>query len=331
MKITDRSTSMVSPAYHPTAPAAGPHDEVPAVEDRADLVGSRGDAHGAAQPPQEPSTAGYPSAAAKAVSALIDLPKEPAPHLPRPVLMVHGFLGDASDFASMVAWLERDGANKFGGVIHGGQPFEADPQGNFFALEFSKRWNPIERNVEQLKAAVEAICRATGASGVDIVAHSKGGLDVRTYLMDPEEKVDHLLLLGSPSHGVSLANAELFAREHLSIPTVPLTRDPDAQTCLHELSQERDHSGKVTNPLLEHLNEGWEIQRGRADIMSIAGVGIPTVDGGLGFLTSGDGLVTQDSATLPGIPLKKLWLRGHAVLPFSKSVMREMADFFTRT
>ena len=301
----------------------------------ADPIDLRSDLGAPASPPAHPhrlrvDPEAWRSAAAQKVVDVIDLPDEPAPRLQRPVLMVHGFLGDASDYAGMITWLGRDGANQFGGVIAGGQPFEADPKANFFVLEFSKRWNPIERNVSELKAAVDAICRQTGAKGVDIVAHSKGGLDVRTYLGDPDEKVDHLLLLGSPAHGAILADLGAFARDALHVNAFPPSNDPDATTCLQELSADRlDRDGTPTNPVLHELNARWDEQKGRADIMGIAGVGIPTVGGRLGTTPMGDGLVTERSAWLPGVPFKRLFMRAHQVLPFSKSVMREMAAFFT--
>lgn len=262
-------------------------------------------------------------------SSLSDLPEEPAPKLQRPVLLVHGFMGDASNFNGMAKWLERDGVNRSGGVIHGGQPFEADPNGDFFGLEFSKPWNPIERNASELKAAVDEICRKTGASSVDVVAHSKGGLDVRMYLMNPDEKIDHVLLLGTPNHGALLADLGAFARERLHIPAFPLNNDPDATRCLNELSVDHvDRHGTPNNPLLRHLNEQWEVQRGRAQFLNIAGTGIPTAGGTVGVSVLGDGMVAQRSAVMPGVPFRRLWFRSHTGLLMSKSVMREMASFF---
>lgn len=238
-------------------------------------------------------------------------------------------MGDASDYTGMIRWLERDGVNRFGGVIPGGQPYEADPKGDFFVLEFSKRWNPIDRNVDELRTAIDEICGKTGASGVDIVAHSKGGIDVRTYLMDPDEKAEHVMLLGTPNHGAAMADLGYFARERLSLPVYPPNNDPDATQCLAELSVDSlENDGTPNNPVLLQLNANWPVQRERADFLNVAGAGIPTVGGTVGVSLMGDGLISERSASLPGIPFKRLWFRAHPVLPFSKSVMREMASFF---
>lgn len=313
------------------------HDTASTLFSPAQIRGGMAIARSAVAVPPAESAAARGSASLEAVRQvvarevveIVDLPAEPAPQLKRPVLFVHGFMGDATDFKGMIDWLGREGTNHWGGVIPGGQAWEADPKANYFALNFSKQWNPIERNVAELKAAIDEICRKTGATGVDIVAHSKGGLDVRSYLMNPDEKVDHLLLLGSPAHGALLADLGAFARDRMHLQVFPNTHDPDATRCLEELSA--DHPtlhGTSSNPVLHELNAHWDVQRSRAQTMEIAGAGIPTLGGLLGATPFGDGLVAERSAQLPGIPEKRLWFRQHALLPFSKAAMREMVAFF---
>lgn len=60
---------------------------------------------------------------------------------------------------------------------------------------------------KDLAVLVDDVLRATGASKVDIVAHSMGGLIVRSYLtyLGGGEKVANLVLLASPTIGVPWA------------------------------------------------------------------------------------------------------------------------------
>ncbi len=57
----------------------------------------------------------------------------------------------------------------------------------------------------QLKRAVDGILKATGASQINIVAHSMGGLVARAYIkwLGGNTKVNKLLMVGTPNYGVS--------------------------------------------------------------------------------------------------------------------------------
>ncbi|HIB66093.1 MAG TPA: hypothetical protein EYO33_13520 [Phycisphaerales bacterium] len=74
---------------------------------------------------------------------------------------------------------------------------------------------------------------------------------------------------------------------------------------LDQLSVDKDDkNGVPRNPWLRDLNNDWENQRDKADIMIIAGAGIPTVTGGPGLTVFGDGVVTRRSAKLDGVQRK---------------------------
>lgn len=62
---------------------------------------------------------------------------------------------------------------------------------------------------EQLNRLVERICANTGFSKVDIVAHSMGGLVTRSYIKyyKGNNRVDHLLTVGTPNHGIRAVDA----------------------------------------------------------------------------------------------------------------------------
>lgn len=260
----------------------------------------------------------------------MELPEQPAPRLQRPLLFLSGYMGVPEQFRDMTAWLERDGANKSGGILDAANPGGVDPQANVFSLRFSKQWNSIEANAAEVREAVEAICRATGATGVDVVCHSKGGLDVRKYLMDASEKVDHVAMIGTPNKGTYLANLELVFRDRFGYPIHPPIADPEVGRTLRQLTVDKtDRQGRPDNPALRELNNTWETQRGRADFLAVTGSGIPTVTEFPGLTLFGDGVVARKSATMPNVPSKHLWFRTHGALTRSKSVMLEIANFLT--
>jgi pimeloyl-ACP methyl ester carboxylesterase len=67
----------------------------------------------------------------------------------------------------------------------------------------------IDDFVPKVAGAVEALCRDSGAPCVIIVAHSMGGLVARAYMRQRggavQARVAHLITLGTPHHGTSLA------------------------------------------------------------------------------------------------------------------------------
>lgn len=66
---------------------------------------------------------------------------------------------------------------------------------------------PIDDYAAQVERAVDALCAATGAASVAIVAHSMGGLVARAWLRRyGSARLARLITLGSPHHGTTLAN-----------------------------------------------------------------------------------------------------------------------------
>lgn len=63
-----------------------------------------------------------------------------------------------------------------------------------------------------LRDRINQVLAQTGASKVDLVAHSQGGLVARQYIkyLGGAAKVDKLVTLGSPHYGTSLANLAAF-------------------------------------------------------------------------------------------------------------------------
>jgi pimeloyl-ACP methyl ester carboxylesterase len=258
------------------------------------------------------------------------LPTSAPPALPRPVVFVHGFTGDPGSFNAYTDWLSSGSkpVNKFGGIIEANKLDKLDGTANLFTLRLSRPFNGIEKNSAELKTAVEAICRATGQPEVDLVVHSLGGLDTRDYLREPDEKVKRVVMLGTPNHGSQLSNLEIVFREKFGYPIKPPEDDPEVRTVLHQLQVDRnDRSGRPENPYLRELNNGWAAQRSKAEILIIAGAGIPTLTGPVGITALGDGVVPRKSADLEGVETKTAWFKTHGALLKTAGVIENAANF----
>lgn len=260
----------------------------------------------------------------------VKLPDSPPPALPRPVIFLHGFNGSADRWGHVFEWLTSgdEPANKSGGIVDAGEFSDIDPEANLFSLRLSRPYNSVEKNKAELKAAVEAIADATGHDEVDLVVHSLGGLNARAYLQDADERVNKMVQLGTPNHGSQLANLERFFREKFDYPVIPPVDDPEVRRVLEQLSVDTTkRNGEPNNPWLRALNDDWSEQREKADVLIVAGAGVPTVTAGPGLTIFGDGVVTRRSAKLSGVDRKTSWFRTHGGLQNSGKVMETTANF----
>jgi len=108
-----------------------------------------------------------------------------------PILFVHGYVESASLWNTMIANFEKDGY----------------PKSYLSAYSYNtSQSNKID--AEEVKTKVEALLKSTGATKVDIIAHSMGSLNSRYYIknLGGESKVDDWVSLGGPNHGTETAN-----------------------------------------------------------------------------------------------------------------------------
>lgn len=110
-------------------------------------------------------------------------------HAVRPVVLVHGILSDNSAWSPV--WVP--------GLQAADVPVSQDINPSMGALD------SIQNNAGKVAAAVEAAKQRWGVDKVNLVTHSKGGLDSRQYA-ETSDSVENLVQLGTPNAGSPLAD-----------------------------------------------------------------------------------------------------------------------------
>ena len=107
----------------------------------------------------------------------------------RPIVLIHGWTQNRTNFVWLARFLRRRGLGPFFGF-------------NYFSFQ------PIEQSAKSLAAFIERVVAHTGAKEIDLVCHSLGGLVARTYvdLMGGHSYVQRVVTLGTPHCGVAYAN-----------------------------------------------------------------------------------------------------------------------------
>jgi len=110
-----------------------------------------------------------------------------------PVVLVHGIVAH-----------DRGGIVQFWGRI----PEVLRKNGVKVFLGNTDAWGSYESNAEILKTTIEAVLQETNSEKVNIIAHSKGGIDSR-YLIwkyDFGDKIASLTTMSTPHHGAEIAD-----------------------------------------------------------------------------------------------------------------------------
>lgn len=107
-----------------------------------------------------------------------------------PILFVHGWNSNSSTWNTMIGRFSADG-------------WASNELWNW-------QYNTSQSNkttAELIRTKVDEILAATGASKVDIVTHSMGGLSSRWYakFLGGDAKIDEWVSLGGPNHGTDTA------------------------------------------------------------------------------------------------------------------------------
>ncbi|QNG20492.1 alpha/beta fold hydrolase [Rhodococcus triatomae] len=130
---------------------------------------------------------------------------KPSAAHPRPVVLAHGTWENAyNNWSGVAPALAAEGYCVF--AINYGQSDLLQKGGLGTIIPGVYGVKPIEESAQQLAAFVDAVLAGTGASKVDIVGHSQGGLMARQYLKfeGGADKVQNLVTLGATNHGTTL-------------------------------------------------------------------------------------------------------------------------------
>ncbi|MGD3107466.1 lipase family alpha/beta hydrolase [Streptomyces sp. YGL11-2] len=142
-------------------------------------------------------TTATPAAAAPTVtSGWNNFSCKPSAAHPRPVVLVHGTLGNGTD-----NWL-------------GLAPYLVDRGYCVFSLDYGQLpgvpvfygLGPVDGSAQQLATYVDRVLAATGAPKADLVGHSQGGMMARVYMKfhGGADKVNTLVGLAPDNHGTTL-------------------------------------------------------------------------------------------------------------------------------
>lgn len=105
-----------------------------------------------------------------------------------PILIIHGYGEDSRILNSWRNWL---GANNFSKV---------------YPITFSDdRCGSVAEHAAELSSKVNGILQNTGSEKVNMVAHSKGGLDARWHIASGGAEVANLIMIGTPNSGLPAA------------------------------------------------------------------------------------------------------------------------------
>lgn len=118
---------------------------------------------------------------------------------PLPVLLIHGYFADASTWNKWQDLLKNDGISSY--------PIT-------FKQSDDKCGSAAE-HAKELSSQIAQIKSQTGQNKVNIVGHSKGGLDARMYLANDTQDVVNLIMIGTPNAGSPLAE-----NNHMCAPAI---------------------------------------------------------------------------------------------------------------
>jgi triacylglycerol esterase/lipase EstA (alpha/beta hydrolase family) len=126
-----------------------------------------------------------------------DFSCKPSAAHPRPVILVHGTLGNSVDnWLSLAPYLESRGYCVY-----------SLDYGQLAGVPVFHGLGPIDASAQQLSAYVDRVLAATGAAKADLVGHSQGGMMPRYYLkfLGGAAKVNALVGIAPDNHGATLS------------------------------------------------------------------------------------------------------------------------------
>ena len=111
-----------------------------------------------------------------------------------PILLVHGYMEDATVWNKWIDLLKKDNV----------------PPTALYPITFKEsddKCGSAAQHAKELSEIIRQIKDETGQNKVNIVGHSKGGLDARVYLANNTKDVANLVMIGTPNAGSPIAQS----------------------------------------------------------------------------------------------------------------------------
>lgn len=112
---------------------------------------------------------------------------------PLPVLLIHGYASDSNVWSEWEDYLSQDGI-----------PYE------LVTYDINDSCGSSDEHAQELRQIINDFKSAHGVEKINIVAHSKGGLDARVYLANnpSDDSVANLIMIGTPNRGSPMADRD---------------------------------------------------------------------------------------------------------------------------
>lgn len=121
-----------------------------------------------------------------------------------PVILIHGYREDSS------IWRDWEGFLTSDNIPFCAISFQPSSNISYDEHNYDACGSAVD-HAKDIVQIVQQVKNATGQDKVNIVGHSKGGLDAREYLADTNTPdVANLIMIGTPNNGDILANINLF-------------------------------------------------------------------------------------------------------------------------
>jgi triacylglycerol esterase/lipase EstA (alpha/beta hydrolase family) len=106
--------------------------------------------------------------------------------------LIHGYGENSNIWDSWIDWLSGDHFDNTTSKVY------------LITFPNDDECGSAKQHASDLRDIVNSILSATHSDKVNIVAHSKGGLDARWYIAD-NDKVANLIMIGTPNRGSTTA------------------------------------------------------------------------------------------------------------------------------
>ena len=215
-----------------------------------------------------------------------------------PVVLVHGT--SAWDMKHALFWGRIPRALR----AHGAKVYFGGQDG----------WGSVETNAEALVRRIDAICAETGCGKVNLIAHSKGGLDARMAAssLGAGDRIASVSTIGTPHHGSKTLDRVLRAPRQLFDAAAPIVnswarltgdRRPDflrVSRLFSTKSMAEFNRANPDCPGIYYQSFGFAMRHPFSDVMlCVSNLVIGRIEG------ENDGLVSVESAA---------WGENHQVL-----------------